>query len=204
MLYFKCKICWHGYCELQSRPEFVKPKKTCTNEDSSSFAYKEYAMECKKQLLPRCSSALLFIILTTLISVLQINKDAHAAQVNLEWQSSQPYAVEGYIVHWGISSRTYSESYDVGLATNHTVSGLDEDTVYYFAITAYYGDLESAYSNEVSALSGIPLTDGPRNGNEHGSSGCTMNPRSNVGLEWALLFFLPLFFRKRTAPNPCP
>jgi hypothetical protein len=129
-----------------------------------------------------------FLVPCILVSFLQLNKDAHAAQVYLEWEPSYTY-VEGYEVHWGTTSRQYTNRYDVGLALHHYITGLEEDVIYYYAVTAYLGDLKSGYSNEVSSRGSIPASNFMVG---NGSSvGCVMTPHSYIGLEW---LFLCLFF----------
>ena len=60
--------------------------------------------------------------------------------------------VTGYMIHFGASSGSYSQTADAGNATSYTVGGLADGLTYYFTVTAYNaGRFESAYSNEVSA-----------------------------------------------------
>ena len=75
---------------------------------------------------------------------------AHAAQVTLEWNAVTHPDVAGYMVYYGNCSRDYDESVDVGNWTMVTIAELEEDEIYYFAVTAYsiYGE-ESEFSNEV-------------------------------------------------------
>jgi hypothetical protein len=54
---------------------------------------------------------------------------------------------------------------------NHTVTDLQENTVYYFTVTAMLGDDESGMSNEVSAGNGAG-SPGPTSA---GDSGCFIN-----------------------------
>ena len=69
--------------------------------------------------------------------------------VTVAWYAHDPVP-GGYILHWGISSRNYANSHNVGGATQYTVPDLQEGTTYYFAATAYddTGN-ESAYSEEI-------------------------------------------------------
>ncbi len=73
------------------------------------------------------------------------------SQVELGWNPSPDPAVSGYRLYVGLASRSYSAVYDVGMATNFTVSGLMSGTIYYFAATDYATNgLESDFSAEIS------------------------------------------------------
>jgi uncharacterized membrane protein YgcG len=126
---------------------------------------------------------------------------AYAAEVHLEWNHSSTFSVDGYRVYWGTASGSYSHSYDVGLLTYHTIYDLNDQTRYYFAVTAYDGGVESGFSNEVSALAGVPSPDTGNSGggvNSGGGGGsCTLNPEGGFGLEWLLLFLLTFLRAKR-------
>lgn len=72
-------------------------------------------------------------------------------QVTLAWDPNTEPDVAGYIAYWGTLSRNYDYLTDVGNNTTHTIKGLEENQVYYFAITAYDSDYnESAYSEELT------------------------------------------------------
>jgi hypothetical protein len=72
--------------------------------------------------------------------------------VALGWDASPAAAAAGYRLYYGLQSRTYSDSIDVGGSTTWTVSGLTSGQTYYFAVTVYdhARSTESAFSNEVS------------------------------------------------------
>ena len=79
----------------------------------------------------------------------------HAAGVTLAWdppdaESGGP--VEGYMLYWGTISGIYPNSKDVGNMTQDTVSGLDEESQYYFIVKAYNGGGSNIgpASNEIS------------------------------------------------------
>jgi chitodextrinase len=81
--------------------------------------------------------------------------------VTLAWDPSAATDVAGYRLHFGTSSRTYSQSVNVGNATTVTLSNLVSNETYYFAVTAY--DLaaqESVWSNEAtySTIGNLPPT----------------------------------------------
>ena len=75
-----------------------------------------------------------------------------AASANLVWDASPSSNVEGYIVSYGESGDNYNSSIDVGNTTTYTVTGLQEDVTYYFAVKAYNSPrtTESIYSNQVT------------------------------------------------------
>jgi len=81
---------------------------------------------------------------------------SNAAQVTLSWDPIAEPDLAGYKLHYGISSRSYEFSVDVGNATSYTLSGLLEGQIYYFAVTAYdRSQHDSVFSNEV--MSTAPL-----------------------------------------------
>jgi len=82
----------------------------------------------------------------------------YAAQTTLAW--NQPSTNEdgtplqdlaGYRIYYGLTSKTYTQTIDVGNTTSHVMSNLLDGVTYYFAVTAYNSvGSESGYSNEVS------------------------------------------------------
>ncbi len=71
--------------------------------------------------------------------------------VTLAWSPDTGTNIAGYKLYYGVASRTYTYTNNVGNVTNATVSSLTSGTVYYFAVTAYdTSGLESAYSAEVA------------------------------------------------------
>jgi hypothetical protein len=73
-----------------------------------------------------------------------------AVSVTVLWDANTETNLAGYKVHYGVASRSYGNTSDVGNITNATVSGLIEGTTYFFAVTAYdTSNLESDYSDEV-------------------------------------------------------
>ncbi len=63
--------------------------------------------------------------------------DGWAKDITLEWDPNTEPDLGGYIVHYGTESGIYDQSLDVGNFTSAVISGLDENTEYYFAISAY-------------------------------------------------------------------
>jgi hypothetical protein len=59
--------------------------------------------------------------------------------------------IAGYKLYYGTAKGKPSQSVDVGNTTTATVSNLDDETTYFFTVTAYTtGALESQMSNEIS------------------------------------------------------
>ena len=74
-----------------------------------------------------------------------------SAQVTLTWDPNNEPDLAGYHVYYGTSSGIYPFSNDVNNMTVYTVSGLEENQIYYFAVSAYnYSGDESGLSNEVN------------------------------------------------------
>jgi hypothetical protein len=69
----------------------------------------------------------------------------------LAWDSSSSQ-VGGYKVYYGTASGVYQYVEDVGKATTYTATNLASGVRYYFAVTAYAGNQESGFSNEVSFI----------------------------------------------------
>jgi hypothetical protein len=75
-----------------------------------------------------------------------------AAEVNLAWDPNSEPDLAGYRVHYGLGSRNYDHVMDVGSSTSCVVTGLEQGRTYYFAATAVNtANIESDFSNEVSA-----------------------------------------------------
>ena len=97
---------------------------------------------------------------------------ATGASVSLAWHPVPDPSVSAYFVHYGRQSSDqpgvceYENSISVD-SPSATVTNLDPDTRYYFAVNAYNG-LESACSNEVSTVTPSVQADqrGPSNGPE--------------------------------------
>ncbi len=70
--------------------------------------------------------------------------------IELNWTHAEPQAnVTGYRVYYGKAPGGYDSVDDVGLATSHSLSGLDLWVNYYMAVTAVDADgNESMFSNE--------------------------------------------------------
>ena len=73
-----------------------------------------------------------------------------AANVRTSWSSNTESDLAGYKLYYGVGSRNYGSSLNVGNVTSYVVTGLSAGT-YYFAVTAYDSSgNESGLSNESS------------------------------------------------------
>jgi Fibronectin type III domain len=71
------------------------------------------------------------------------------SSVTLQWDKSRSRDVKGYRVHYGIASRKYQGTVDVGKRTTCKVSNLVVGKRYYFVVVAYNEKgYESPPSNE--------------------------------------------------------
>jgi hypothetical protein len=86
----------------------------------------------------------------TFLGIFTYTTFSYAAQVTLEWNANTEQDLSGYIIYQGTSSKDYDASMDVGKWTSATISKLEDNETYYFAVTAYDTEgNESGYSNEV-------------------------------------------------------
>jgi hypothetical protein len=71
-------------------------------------------------------------------------------QATLEWAPNSEPDLAGYKLHYGLTSRSYGTTIDVGKHTTYTLINLSVGETYYIAATAYNtSGQESGYSNEV-------------------------------------------------------
>ena len=73
---------------------------------------------------------------------------ANAIDVTLAWDANDPVPA-GYGVFWDtVNQIPFNNTADVTTGTQHTITGLDVGTTYYFAVDAYDAQgNRSAYSN---------------------------------------------------------
>lgn len=84
-----------------------------------------------------------------------------SASLNLAWDGSADPEVAGYLLYYGMASRSYINPVNVGSATSCTVSGLFPGASYFFAVTAYNdAGVESGFSSEI--VYQVPLVQQPR------------------------------------------
>lgn len=71
--------------------------------------------------------------------------------VIVEWDSNDEPDLAGYIVYYGMASRSYAYWEDVGPVTEHLITTMPDTGLFYFALTAYDSSgNESGFSEEVS------------------------------------------------------
>lgn len=86
---------------------------------------------------------------------------ARTATVNFAWDANSETNIAGYRIYTGVSSRSYSVSNDFGNVTSGNLSGLNNSSRYYHALTAFNtSGLESFFSAEVVALTPVPVVSG--------------------------------------------
>lgn len=84
-----------------------------------------------------------------------------AATVTFAWDANSETNIAGYRLYTGNSSRNYTTSNDFGNVTSGTLSGLNNSSRYYHALTAFNtAGLESDFSSEVVALTPVPVVTG--------------------------------------------
>jgi hypothetical protein len=73
-----------------------------------------------------------------------------SASIPLAWSPSIDPGVVGYKIYWWPAAGGATNSVDVGNVTKTTITGLTEDTTYYFAATSYdTNGVESDFSNQI-------------------------------------------------------
>lgn len=93
--------------------------------------------------------------LILLMALMFFVPSAQAADITLAWDPSSSEDVEGYKLYYGNESGSYGQPVDVGNVLTYTITGLAPGNTWYFAATAYRGENESGFSNEVFTT--IPL-----------------------------------------------
>jgi hypothetical protein len=108
---------------------------------------------------------------------------ADAATVTIAWDPSPDQTVIGYQVYVGTTSGSYTETFDVGLATSFSYSPSDA-SVYYFAVASYSaGPLLGPLSSEVSTS--VNLTGGNVNSPGGNDSVSAPNPVNEPANYWS-------------------
>jgi sulfur relay (sulfurtransferase) complex TusBCD TusD component (DsrE family) len=89
------------------------------------------------------------LLATLIIAALTASAQAQSS-VTLAWNPDAGTNIAAYKIYYGVASRTYTNTNNVGNVTNATISSLIGGTIYYFAATAVdTSGSESAYSTEV-------------------------------------------------------
>ncbi len=97
------------------------------------------------------------VTLGCLLCIGALSDNGFCRDIPLAWNSNPDPDIAGYRVYYGLSSRRYTDSIDVGFETTFTLSGLDGKKTYYFAVTAYNTEgLESDYSAEINSSDLLP------------------------------------------------
>ena len=88
-------------------------------------------------------------LLTYLVMIFFIlASPAIAADVTLVWDANSEPEVIGYRLHYStVNEIPFTDNVDVKKVTQYTVTGLEIDTTYFFAATAYSLEQESEYSD---------------------------------------------------------
>ena len=83
--------------------------------------------------------------------VLLLSTSGYADDVNASWDPNSESDLAGYRIYYGTQSGSYNTNVDAGNATSVEIKGLQTNTTYYFAVTAYdVTGNESPFSQEVS------------------------------------------------------
>jgi hypothetical protein len=144
--------------------------------------------------LRRIAARTMVIVFGVIVFVLISIIPSRAAEVALAWDSNQEGDLEGYGIYYkrGTDGPPYdffgyvstAELSDATLPA-FTVTGLQQDTTYYFAVSAYdTSGNESAYSSSVCAQVGASVTACPSADTTHPnspSSGVTAPAYSTSG-----------------------
>ena len=107
----------------------------------------------KLQFIAACCTILLCVFTTTI---------THAKDYTFSW-SANPEPVEGYKLYYkkggaatvpldGTAADQGPSPIDVGKNTTFTIAGLEDNTTYHFALTAYYGNVESALTEIITVF----------------------------------------------------
>ncbi len=83
--------------------------------------------------------------------VLLLSISGYADDVNASWDPNSESDLAGYRIYYGTQSGSYNTNVDAGNAASVEIKGLQTNTTYYFAVTAYdVTGNESPFSQEVS------------------------------------------------------
>jgi|GEM_PF-571608 len=84
---------------------------------------------------------------------LLIYSSLFASTLQISWNDNTEPDLAGYRIYYGSVSGAYGHVLDVGGSVCVEIEGIEEDTVYFFAVTAYdQAGNESDYSREISVL----------------------------------------------------
>ncbi len=83
-----------------------------------------------------------------------IYSTAWTADVKLKWQPNSDADLAGYYIHYGTASKTYTQKADAGNVSAWTLTGLEANKEYFFALSAY--DALKNESTRSAEISGVP------------------------------------------------
>lgn len=96
------------------------------------------------------------LITAQLVVLLFFTTSAHALDITLDWSTwDNGTYIDHYVVYWGNSSGNYTDSsFSIpGNQTSHTITGLADGQVYFFAMKSFDAQGNSSdYSNEVKSF----------------------------------------------------
>ncbi len=105
------------------------------------------------------SSKLLLILI---LLILTAPSTLCAATITLRWQPNAEPDLRGYYIYFGMQPRSYGPPINVDLVTTYTLEGLEENTPYYFAVSAIdTSGNESGFSEEISRTTSLSDTFSP-------------------------------------------
>lgn len=93
-----------------------------------------------------------FLTFAFFFLLISFSSEVSARDITLTWEANSEPDLSHYIVYWGLEPGVYNyNSGNIGLVTEYTITGLDDDKIYFFAVTAVDSSgLESDFSNEVN------------------------------------------------------
>lgn len=120
-----------------------------------------------------------FCVALVLFVAAAFANSVQAQSVTLAWDPVS--GVSGYKVYQGGASRVYTNSINVGAATQQSISPLTAGRTYYFAVTAYNSSgVESDYSSELSYT--VPSSTAPTITLTSPANGASYNAPATVHL----------------------
>ena len=103
---------------------------------------------------PRNSLTITFILWASLLLLALPPVRSAANTLTLAWDPNIEFDLAGYKVYYSSQSGDYDSVIDVGNVTQYTIRGLEPETRYYVALTAYDASRnESDFSEEVIGIS---------------------------------------------------
>jgi len=79
----------------------------------------------------------LFLCLVSNLVALSLSAPSRAASVSIAWNPNSEGDLAGYRIKYGTTSGHPDKQKDIGNNTSGLISSLDNNTTYYFAVTAY-------------------------------------------------------------------